>query len=70
MFHAKTKHIEVDYHFVRKRVERKLLDIIFIPTEEVVDGFTKALTGRQIEAFKRNLNLIVFLGCDRIIGYT
>ena len=65
----KKKHIEVDYHFVRERVAGKLLDIILIPAEDqVVDGFTEALTGRQIEAFKRNLNLIVFLGCDKIIG--
>jgi hypothetical protein len=29
IFHAKTKHIEVDYHFVRERVSRKLLEIDF-----------------------------------------
>jgi len=58
VFHARTKHIEVDYHFVRERVARRLLDIKFIPTGyQVADGFTKPLTVRQLEAFRNNLNL-------------
>ena len=58
MFHAKTKHIEIDYHFVRERVAQKLLDVQFVPTEDqVADGFTKPLQVRQLQAFKRNLNL-------------
>ena len=32
VFYARTKHIEVDYHFVRERVSRKLLHIDFVPT--------------------------------------
>jgi histone deacetylase 1/2 len=31
VFHARTKHIEVDYHFVREQVTRKLLEIEFVP---------------------------------------
>lgn len=58
VFRARTKHIEVDYHFVRERVARKLLDIEYISTkDQVADGFTKALTVRQMEDFKSNLNL-------------
>jgi hypothetical protein len=47
VFHARTKHIEVDYHFVRERerVSRKQLDIWFISTnDQVVDGFMKVLS--------------------------
>jgi hypothetical protein len=58
VFHARTKHIEVDYHFVRERVAQKLLDIKFISSEDqVADGFTKSLSTRQLEIFRRNLNL-------------
>ena len=58
VFHARTKHIEVDFHFVRERVARKLLEIKFIPTEDqLADGFTKPLTMRGLEKFTYNLNL-------------
>lgn len=58
VFHARTKHIEVDFHFVRERVNNKLLQIDFIPSEDqVADGFTKALSVRKLENFKNHLNL-------------
>jgi len=58
VFHARTKHIEVDYHFVRERVARKLLVIDYISTkDQVADGSTKPLSVRQLEMFKNNLNL-------------
>lgn len=45
VFHTRTKHIEVDYHFIRERITNKLLQIEYIPTGvQVADGFTKALT--------------------------
>jgi histone deacetylase 1/2 len=49
MFHARNKHIEVDYHFVRERVAQKLLDIRFISLgDQVADSFTKSLSTRQL----------------------
>jgi hypothetical protein len=44
MFHTRTKHIEVDYCFMRERVTKKLLEIDFPPIEgHVADDFIKAL---------------------------
>jgi hypothetical protein len=61
IFHARTKHIEIDFHFVRERVAKKLLDIRFVSThDQVADGFTKALASRELEKFKYNLNLYKF----------
>jgi histone deacetylase 1/2 len=58
VFHARTKHIEVDYHFVRERVANRRLNIRFVPTgDQVADGFTKPLSVRQLRVFCHNLNL-------------
>jgi histone deacetylase 1/2 len=44
LFHARTKHIEVDYHFVREQVAKKLLHIRFISSkDQLADIFTKPL---------------------------
>lgn len=34
VFHAHTKHIEIDIHFVRDQVLKRLLDVRFVPFEE------------------------------------
>ena len=58
VFHARTKHIEVDYHFVRERVAERLLEVEYVASQDqVADGFTKPLTVRNLEMFKNNLNL-------------
>lgn len=44
VFHARTKHIEVDVHFVREKVQAKLIDVGHVPIyDQVADIFTKAL---------------------------
>jgi hypothetical protein len=58
VFHARIKHIKVDYHFVRERVALKQLDIRFISTnDQVADGFTKVLSQQKLTNFQNNLNL-------------
>ena len=59
VFHARTKHIEIDFHFVRERVAQKLLDIRYIHTDDqLADGFTKPLTALKSKDFRFNLNLV------------
>jgi histone deacetylase 1/2 len=59
VFHARTKHIEIDFHFVRERVAQRLLEIRFISTnDQVADGFTKALPRVKLREFRNNLNLV------------
>ena len=58
VFHGRVKHVEIDFHFVRERVARKLLDVRVISTnDQIADGFTKALTKKKMDLFRDNLNL-------------
>lgn len=57
-FHGRTKHIEIDFHFVRERVAEKLLDIRFIPSgDQLADGFTKPVSTNKMIHFRYNLKL-------------
>jgi hypothetical protein len=59
IFHRRSKHIEVDYHFVRERVAAKQLDIRPISTkDQLADAFTKPLSGPAFTQFRNNLNLV------------
>jgi histone deacetylase 1/2 len=58
VFHARAKHIEIDFYFVRERVLKRQLEVRFISSrDQVADGFTKPLSVRAFEDFKHNLNL-------------
>jgi hypothetical protein len=59
IFYGRMKPVEVDYHFIRDRVLKKLLDVRFISTrDQLADGFTKAISQGRLLEFQHNLNLI------------
>ena len=42
--HDKTKHVEIDRHFIKEKIEGGILNLIHTPTSlQVVDIFTKSL---------------------------
>ena len=50
VFHARTKHIEVHYHFVRELILDGILELMFCSTNDnVADVFMKALPQLQLE---------------------
>ena len=61
MFHARTKHIATQYHFVREKVLSQEIKLHAIwTTEQVADGFTKALSKAKFEELQRRLRLRLF----------
>jgi len=59
VYHARTKHTEVHYHFIREKVLAKKIDLIHVSTEDqVADIFTKALGTDKLRKFRKMLNVL------------
>ncbi|KAD2393896.1 hypothetical protein E3N88_40873 [Mikania micrantha] len=59
VFHARTKHVEVDYHFVRKQVTQGKLNVKFITTnDQIADVFTKPLSSQRFEFLRSKLQVV------------
>jgi len=58
VFHARTKHVEIDFHFVRDRVADKSLEIRFIPSsDQLADVLTKPLVSQCFQHLCFKLNV-------------
>ena len=58
VFHARFKHIEIDYHFVREKVTLEALITRFLPsTKQIVDVFTKPLPKQSFLQFRYKLGV-------------
>ena len=59
VFHARTKHIEVQYHFVREKVLDGTIALEYCSTEDnLADLFTKALSHSVVISHSRSLGLV------------
>jgi hypothetical protein len=59
VYHARTKHIEVHYHFIREKVLAKEINLIHVGTEnQVVEILTKALGTDKLKKFRKMLGVL------------
>ncbi|GER52645.1 transposon Ty1-DR1 gag-pol polyprotein [Striga asiatica] len=59
VYHARKKHLELDLHFIREKVESKVVSVQHVPScEQVADIFTKPLTGQSYTNLRNRLRLL------------
>lgn len=56
VMHSRTKHFELDLHFVRDKILSRELVVVHLPAEfQVADTLTKALPSPQFNLFRSKL---------------
>ena len=58
VFHSRTKHIDIQHHYIRDEVASQRIQLSYVPTEEMIaDGLTKALTHVKFHRFVEQMNM-------------
>jgi hypothetical protein len=58
-FHARTKHIAIQHHWIREQIDGGVVDLEYVSTtRQLADGMTKALPRFPFEAFRDALGVI------------
>jgi hypothetical protein len=59
VFHDKSKHIEIKYHYIRDMVQRKAIHVQYLSIDEpVANVFTKPLARTKFKYFRERLGLV------------
>ena len=59
MFHDRSKHIEMRYHYVRDMVQKNILSIQYVPTtKQTANILTKPLSLTKYVYFRDNLGVV------------
>lgn len=59
VYHARTKHIEIDAHFMREKVLAKQLEVRYVPShDQVADCLTKSLSHNHFRYLRSKLGMV------------
>ncbi|PKU79890.1 Retrovirus-related Pol polyprotein from transposon TNT 1-94 [Dendrobium catenatum] len=58
IFHARTKHIEIDHRFVRDQIQQNLINVVPIcTTDQIADVLTKPLSNTRFQLLRSKLTV-------------
>ena len=59
MFHDKSKHIEIKYHYIKDMVQRREMKLQYVATDEhIADVLMKPLARVKFEYFREKLGVL------------
>ena len=59
MFHDRSKHIEIKYHYIKDIVQRGVVKLLYVVTEEhIADVLTNPLARMKFEYFRERIGVI------------
>ena len=59
VFHDKSKHIKIKYHYIRDMVQRGAVKLQYVATDEQIDDvLTKPLARVKFEYFRKNIGVL------------
>ena len=59
VFHDRSKHIEIKYHYIRDMLERRVVELQYISTDEQIENIlTKPLSRVKYEYFRDKLEVL------------
>lgn len=68
VLHSRTKHIEIDLHFVREQISKGRLDVRHIPAGyQRADILTKALSTKNFSRLKADLKVVDWNTSDKAV---